>query len=52
MNAVRAEFDRPSSLLGQFNNQKVTEVAIDLDVKLAKAIEKAAELSRTGLRTS
>jgi uncharacterized protein (DUF302 family) len=51
-NTVRAEFDRPSSLLGQFNNQKVTEVAIDLDVKLAKVIEKAAELSRTSLRTS
>ena len=51
-NAVRAEFDRPSSLLGQFNNQKVTEVALDLDVKLARVIEKAAELSRTRSRTS
>lgn len=51
-NAVRAEFDRPSSLLGQFNNQKVTAVALDLDVKLARVIEKAAELSRTRSRTS
>lgn len=44
-NAVRAEFDRPSSLLGQFNDPKVTEVATGLDVKLAKVIEKAAQRS-------
>jgi len=51
-NAIRAEFDRPSSLLGQFNNQRITEVAIDLDAKVAKSIEKAAEQSQSGLRTS
>jgi hypothetical protein len=51
-NAVRAEFDRPSSLLGQFNNQNVTEVCSRLDVKLAKVFQKASELSQTRLRTS
>jgi hypothetical protein len=51
-NAVRAEFDRPSSLLGQFNNQNVTEVASGLDGKLAMVLEKSSGLSQTLLRTS
>ena len=49
-NAVRAEFDRPSSLLGQFNNQKVTEVAIDLDVKLAKVTGRSFYLAQPQAR--
>lgn len=40
--AVRVEFDRPSSLFGQFGNQAVTEVAAGLDVKLGALIEKAS----------
>jgi uncharacterized protein (DUF302 family) len=40
--AVRVEFDRPSSLFGQFGNQTVTEVALGLDAKLRALIEKAA----------
>jgi uncharacterized protein (DUF302 family) len=44
-NLVRVEFDQPSSLLGQFNNIRVNEVAKELDAKLAKVIEKAAQLS-------
>jgi uncharacterized protein (DUF302 family) len=39
---VRAEFDRPSSLFGQFENPAVTRVATELDTKLRKAIEAAA----------
>lgn len=46
--AVRVEFDRPSSLLGQFSHPDVTEVAKGLDVKLGKVIEKAAQLSEHG----
>jgi hypothetical protein len=41
--AVRVEFDRPSSLFGQFGNPTVTEVAVGLDAKLNALIEKAAE---------
>jgi hypothetical protein len=40
--AIRVEFDRPSSLFGQFGNQAVTEVAAGLDVKLNALIEKAS----------
>jgi len=46
--AVCVEFDRPSSLLGQFSNPDVTAVADGLDVKLGKVIEKAAQLSEHG----
>ena len=41
--AVRVEFDRPSSLFGQFGNPTVTEVAIGLDAKLNALIENAAK---------
>jgi uncharacterized protein (DUF302 family) len=41
--AVRVEFDRPSSLFGQFDNPTVTEVAVGLDAKLNALIEKAAK---------
>jgi len=41
--AVRVEFDRPSSLFGQFGNPTVTEVAVGLDAKLNALIEKAAK---------
>jgi uncharacterized protein (DUF302 family) len=44
--ATRIEFDRPSSLLGQFGNSDVDKVARELDVKLEKVIQKAAQLSR------
>ena len=42
---VRVEFDRPSSLFGQFENPAVTRVATELDTKLSKAIETAAHLA-------
>jgi hypothetical protein len=42
---VRVEFDRPSSLFGQFGNQAVTDVALGLDVKLNALIEKASHTS-------
>ncbi|HEX7906592.1 MAG TPA: DUF302 domain-containing protein [Paraburkholderia sp.] len=45
-NTIRIEFDRPSSLLGTFENADVDKVAEELDVKLEKVIEKAAHLSR------
>ena len=41
--AVRVEFDRPSSVFGQFGNPAVTEVAVGLDAKLNALIEEAAE---------
>ena len=41
--AVRVEFDRPSSLFGQFGNPTVTDVAVGLDAKLHALIEKAAK---------
>jgi uncharacterized protein (DUF302 family) len=40
---VRVEFDRPSSLFGQFGNPTITEVAVGLDAKLNALIEKAAK---------
>jgi len=39
--AVRAEYDLPSSLFGQFGNADVTNVAKALDLKLENAIRKA-----------
>jgi uncharacterized protein (DUF302 family) len=42
---VRVEFDRPSSLFGQFENPAVTRVATELDKKLSTAIETAAHLA-------
>jgi uncharacterized protein (DUF302 family) len=42
-NAV-VEFDRPSWLLGQFDNVQVNEVAQGLDRKLDALISKAGEL--------
>jgi uncharacterized protein (DUF302 family) len=44
------EFDRPSSLFGQFNNPEVTVVAHNLDEKLANLI-KEADLLATGVQT-
>jgi len=41
--AVRVEFDRPSSLFGQFGNPIVTDVAVGLDAKLNALIENAAK---------
>ncbi len=41
--AVRVEFDRPSSLFGQFGNRSVTDVALGLDAKLNALIERAAK---------
>jgi hypothetical protein len=40
--SVRVEFDRPSSLFGQFGDRAVTDVAVGLDAKLTALIEKAA----------
>lgn len=39
--AVRAEYDLPSTLFGQFGNTEVTNVAKQLDLKLENAIAKA-----------
>ncbi len=39
--ATRVEYDLPSSLFGQFDNPEVTTVALSLDAKLARLIEKA-----------
>jgi uncharacterized protein (DUF302 family) len=36
------EYDRPSSLFGQFGDQRVTAVARELDVSLERALVKAA----------
>ncbi len=48
---TRIEFDKPSSLFGQFNNPEITGVAQSLDAKLASLIEKA-ELSAKKLQTA
>ena len=40
------EYDRPSSLFGQFDNAEVTPVGVSLDTKLERVIARAAELSR------
>jgi len=37
------EYDKPSSLFGQFGNAKVTDVAIMLDQKLEKLVAKAIQ---------
>jgi uncharacterized protein (DUF302 family) len=37
------EYDKPSSLFGQFENAKVTDVAITLDRKLEQLVAKAIE---------
>jgi uncharacterized protein (DUF302 family) len=46
-NTVRVEYDRPSSLLNQFGNAQVSEVAAQLDSKIERLIEKAQQLSRS-----
>jgi uncharacterized protein (DUF302 family) len=40
--SLRVEFDRPSSLFGQFGDRAVTDVAVGLDAKLNALVEKAA----------
>ena len=40
------EYDRPSSLFGQFGNAKVTDVATMLDLKLEQLVAKAIQSSR------
>jgi hypothetical protein len=45
-NAIRVEFDTPSSLLGQFSNAEILQTAKGLDSKLDAIIEKAALLSK------
>lgn len=39
---TRAEYDRPSTLFGQFDNEAVTAVARGLDTKLAHVLETAS----------
>ena len=39
------EYDLPSSLFGQFGDERVTAVGRELDMELAKALEVAASLS-------
>jgi len=45
---VIVEYDQPSSQFGQFGRPDVTEVAMMLDGKLERVLERAAELSRWG----
>jgi uncharacterized protein (DUF302 family) len=40
---TRVEFDLPSTLFGQFGHPDVTQVGLQLDEKLTRLIEKAAE---------
>jgi hypothetical protein len=40
------EYDRPSSLFGQFGNANKTEVAVTLDRKLERLVADATKLSR------
>jgi uncharacterized protein (DUF302 family) len=40
---TQVEYDRPSSLFGQFGNAKVTEVATTLDRKLEQLVAKAIQ---------
>ena len=40
------EYDKPSSLFGQFGEKNVTDVALALDTKLERALAQAAELAR------
>ena len=42
---VCINYDLPSSEFGQFKNAQINEVALGLDLKLEKVIEKAAQLS-------
>jgi len=44
--STRIVFDKPSSLLNQFAIPEISEIAKELDLKLEKVIEKAAQLSR------
>jgi uncharacterized protein (DUF302 family) len=39
---TRVEYDLPSSLFGQFKNEKVNEVAAELDRKLSDLVEKSS----------
>jgi uncharacterized protein (DUF302 family) len=41
--STRVEFDRPSSLFGQFDDPEVTAIAQSLDMKLANVIKKAEQ---------
>ena len=43
---IGVDFDQPSSVLGQLDNPPITEVAIGLDAKVQRLIEKATLLSR------
>jgi hypothetical protein len=40
---TRVEYDRPSSLFGQFGNAKITAIAVMLDGKLEALVTKAIE---------
>ncbi|ANB76060.1 hypothetical protein AYM40_27670 [Paraburkholderia phytofirmans OLGA172] len=42
---VRVEYDQPSTLFGQFGDADVTAVGRELDIKLAKVVEHAAQLA-------
>ena len=47
INRVSVEYDRPSSLLHQFGNAEISEVAGQLDGKIERLLQKALELSRS-----
>ena len=44
--STQIEFDRPSSLFGQFNNPNVTAVAQSLDKKLVNLIQEAESMAK------
>jgi uncharacterized protein (DUF302 family) len=37
------EYDKPSTLFGQFDDEKVTKVGLELDAELERALKRAAE---------
>lgn len=44
---VRVEYDLPSSVLNQFGNAQVSEVARQLDGKIERLLAKASQISRS-----
>lgn len=47
--STRVEYDRPSSLFGQFNDPEVIAVARTLDMKVANVIKKAEIASKVAI---
>lgn len=45
--AVYIEYDRPSSAMAQFGNPQVSEVAVELDAKIERLLDRVSEVSRS-----